>query len=125
VEPVACDVLAQKYFRKAGVPTALKARRRGRASDSCGARRPEGSETRGENRQEVFDRLAGHLAYWAGRAAISIRGRCVRLQDELAYMLATQKAAPNSPQWFNTGLHWATASMAKPGSLLFDHRPAG
>jgi ribonucleoside-diphosphate reductase alpha chain len=22
-------------------------------------------------------------------------------------MLATQRAAPNSPQWFNTGLHWA------------------
>ncbi|MGN6551625.1 MAG: vitamin B12-dependent ribonucleotide reductase, partial [Pararhizobium sp.] len=27
--------------------------------------------------------------------------------DELAYMLATQRVAPNSPQWFNTGLHWA------------------
>src|SRR5262249_6239094 len=27
--------------------------------------------------------------------------------DEMCYMLAAQMGAPNSPQWFNTGLHWA------------------
>ena len=44
----------------------------------------------------------------AGRAAISTRRKTPRpFSDELRYMLARQMAAPNSPQWFNTGLHWA------------------
>ena len=28
-------------------------------------------------------------------------------EEEIAFMLIHQFAAPNSPQWFNTGLNWA------------------
>ena len=62
---VACDVLAQKYFRKAGVPTALKAIPEDGVPEFLWRCEAEGSETRGENSaKEVFNRLAGTWAYW-------------------------------------------------------------
>jgi ribonucleoside-diphosphate reductase alpha chain len=115
---VAADILAQKYFRKAGVPARLKKVEensvpsflwRSVADQDALAQLPEderyGSET---DARQVFDRLSGTWTYWGwkgGYFATEDDARAFR--DELAYMLATQRVAPNSPQWFNTGLHWA------------------
>ena len=115
---VATDVLAQKYFRKAGVPARLKKVEenavpsflwRSVADEAALAALPEaerfGSET---DARQVFDRLAGTWTYWGWKGGyFSSEDDARAFYDELRYMLATQKAAPNSPQWFNTGLHWA------------------
>ncbi|MEI7791552.1 MAG: vitamin B12-dependent ribonucleotide reductase, partial [Alphaproteobacteria bacterium] len=108
---VAADVLAQKYFRKAGVPKTLKPVaeegvpeflwKRAAAKDT--------KETTGEkSAKQVFDRLAGTWAYWGWKGGYFDGEADARaFYDELCHMLASQKCAPNSPQWFNTGLHWA------------------
>jgi ribonucleoside-diphosphate reductase alpha chain len=115
---VATDVLAQKYFRKAGVPARLKKIEennvpsflwRSVADEAELAKLPEneryGSET---DARQVFDRLAGTWTYWGWKGGYFKSEDDARaFRDELAYMLATQRVAPNSPQWFNTGLHWA------------------
>jgi ribonucleoside-diphosphate reductase alpha chain len=115
---VATDVLAQKYFRKAGVPARLKKVEendvpsflwRSVPDEAALAALPEaeryGSET---DARQVFDRLAGTWAYWGWKGGYFDGEEDARaFRDELAYMLATQRVAPNSPQWFNTGLHWA------------------
>ncbi|MDE2011320.1 MAG: vitamin B12-dependent ribonucleotide reductase [Alphaproteobacteria bacterium] len=111
---VACDVLAQKYFRKAGVPVALKAVPEEGVPEWLWRHKPdeaEGSEpkTRGENSaKEVFNRLAGTWTYWGWKGGYFDGEADARtFYDELCHMLAAQKVAPNSPQWFNTGLNWA------------------
>ncbi|MER8706896.1 vitamin B12-dependent ribonucleotide reductase [Mesorhizobium sp. M1088] len=115
---VAADILAQKYFRKAGVPARLKKVEetqvpsflwRSVADEVELAKLPEaeryGSET---DARQVFDRLAGTWTYWGWKGGYFKSEEDARaFRDELAYMLATQRVAPNSPQWFNTGLHWA------------------
>ena len=108
---VASDVIAQKYFRKAGVP--LKSRRVAEkgvpeflwrsvpANDNTGF-------TGEISARQVFDRLAGAWAYWGWKGGYFSTEEDARAYfDEMRFMLATQRAAPNSPQWFNTGLHWA------------------
>ncbi|MFP4405494.1 vitamin B12-dependent ribonucleotide reductase [Rhodosalinus sp.] len=108
---VASDVIAQKYFRKAGVPNRLKpVREKGvpeflwrsvPADDNDGF----GGET---SARQVFDRLAGAWTYWGWKGGyFSTEEDARAYYDEMRHMLATQRAAPNSPQWFNTGLHWA------------------
>ena len=58
--------------------------------------------------QQVFDRLAGCWTYWGWKGGYFSSEEDARaFSDELRYMLAKQMVAPNSPQWFNTGLHWA------------------
>jgi len=58
--------------------------------------------------KQVFDRLAGTWTYWGWKGGYFDSEADARaFFDELRYMLAMQMAAPNSPQWFNTGLHWA------------------
>jgi len=115
---VATDILAQKYFRKAGVPAALKRVEetsmpswlwRSVADDEALAALPEKARVMGEkSSKQVFDRLAGTWTYWGWKGGYFDGEEDARaFHDELAYMLATQKCAPNSPQWFNTGLHWA------------------
>ncbi|MFO0991945.1 MAG: vitamin B12-dependent ribonucleotide reductase [Hyphomicrobiales bacterium] len=115
---VACDILAQKYFRKAGVPTALKRVEeetvpswlwRSAGDDEALAAIPEAQRYSGErNSKQVFDRLAGTWTYWGWKGGYFDTENDARaFYDELCFMLATQKCAPNSPQWFNTGLHWA------------------
>jgi ribonucleoside-diphosphate reductase alpha chain len=106
---VACDVLAQKYFRKAGVPAALEPVAQDGVPSWLWRRKGVGTETTGENSaKQVFDRLAGTWAYWGWKGGYFDTETDARaFHDELCFMLATQKAAPNSPQWFNTGLHWA------------------
>jgi ribonucleoside-diphosphate reductase alpha chain len=115
---VAADVLAQKYFRKAGVPTCLKRVEeetvpswlwRSTADEEALAALPEKERTTGEHSsKQVFERLAGTWTYWGWKGGYFDSEADARaFFDELVYMLAMQMAAPNSPQWFNTGLHWA------------------
>ncbi|MEQ9520232.1 MAG: vitamin B12-dependent ribonucleotide reductase [Parvibaculum sp.] len=115
---VASDIIAQKYFRKAGVPAALRPVKEDDVPTWLWAH--EADATRLDDlpqaerfgpemdARQVFDRLAGTWTYWGWKggyfdAEVDARA----FYDELRFMLATQIAAPNSPQWFNTGLHWA------------------
>ncbi|UWR23779.1 vitamin B12-dependent ribonucleotide reductase [Sulfitobacter sp. S190] len=107
---VASDVIAQKYFRKAGVPSEMvKVREKGVPEFLWRSEPAEGAEIGGEtSSKQVFDRLAGAWAYWGWKGGyFSTEEDARTYYDEMRYMLATQRAAPNSPQWFNTGLHWA------------------
>ncbi|RBW57819.1 vitamin B12-dependent ribonucleotide reductase [Ruegeria sp. A3M17] len=107
---VASDVIAQKYFRKAGVPTKLKKVKEKDVPEFLWRSVPaDGAEFDGEtSSKQVFDRLAGAWAYWGWKGGYFSTEEDARAYfDEMRYMLATQRAAPNSPQWFNTGLHWA------------------
>ena len=115
---VACDILAQKYFRKRGVP--LKARRveednvpswlwRAEPDHEAMADIAEEERFIGEtSAKQVFHRLAGTWAYWGWKGGYFDAEEDARAYyDEMRFMLARQMAAPNSPQWFNTGLNWA------------------
>ena len=115
---VATDILAQKYFRKAGVPAALKRVEensipswlwRSVADEAALEGIPEKQRIVGEmSSKQVFNRLAGTWTYWGWKGGYFTAEEDARaFYDELCFMLATQKCAPNSPQWFNTGLHWA------------------
>ncbi|MEM6824622.1 MAG: vitamin B12-dependent ribonucleotide reductase [Pseudomonadota bacterium] len=115
---VASDVIAQKYFRKAGVPSRRKRVRekgvpqflwRSVADEAALADLPEDARYVGEtSSKQVFDRLAGAWTYWGWKGGYFSSEEDARAYfDEMRHMLATQRAAPNSPQWFNTGLHWA------------------
>ncbi len=115
---VACDILAQKYFRRAGVPSLLKPvdednvpdwLRRHVANDTKPKRRKKLFKYGGEtDARQVFDRLAGCWTYWGWKGGyFNAENDARNFYDELRFMLAAQIAAPNSPQWFNTGLHWA------------------
>ncbi|HEY1631915.1 MAG TPA: vitamin B12-dependent ribonucleotide reductase [Rhizomicrobium sp.] len=106
---VASDVLAQKYFRKAGVPAKLKAVPEEGVPSWLWRRCADGAEIVGEaSAKQVFDRMAGTWTYWGWKGGyFDTESDARAFFDEMCFMLATQKAAPNSPQWFNTGLHWA------------------
>ncbi len=107
---VASDVIAQKYFRKAGVPSAVtKVKEKGVPEFLWRAVPADGATFGGEtSAKQVFDRLAGAWAYWGWKGGYFTAEADARAYyDEMRYMLAAQFAAPNSPQWFNTGLHWA------------------
>ncbi|HHX90574.1 MAG TPA: vitamin B12-dependent ribonucleotide reductase [Paracoccus sp.] len=115
---VASDVIAQKYFRKAGVPARLKKVAeegvpeflwRSVADEAALAELPEAARFGGEtSARQVFDRLAGAWAWWGWKGGYFAAESDARAYfDEMRFMLAAQMAAPNSPQWFNTGLHWA------------------
>ena len=115
---VASDVLAQKYFRKAGVAARLKKVEeetvpswlwRSVPDTEALATLPESERYISElSAKQVFDRLAGCWTYWGWKGGYFTSEEDARaFSDELRYMLAKQMVAPNSPQWFNTGLHWA------------------
>ena len=115
---VAVDVLAQKYFRKAGVPRALKKIEensvpsflwRSIPDEQALSSLPEKERFGGEtSAAQVFDRLAGAWTYWGWKGGyFDTEADAQAFLDEMRFMLARQMAAPNSPQWFNTGLHWA------------------
>jgi len=107
---VASDVIAQKYFRKAGVPSKLqKVEEENVPEFLWRSEAATGAEIGGEtSSKQVFDRLAGAWAYWGWKGGYFTTEEDARAYyDEMRHMLATQRAAPNSPQWFNTGLHWA------------------
>ena len=115
---VATDIIAQKYFRKAGVPVALKkvaekgvpAWLQKSVPDTQALKSlPEEERfTHEVDSRQVFHRLAGCWTYWGWKYEyFDSEADAKVFYDELAYMLANQMAAPNSPQWFNTGLNWA------------------
>jgi len=107
---VASDVLAQKYFRKAGVPSDTKAVKESGMPSFLRRHVPTDDATFGgeTSAKQVFDRLAGAWAYWGWKGGyFSTEEDANAYFDEMRYMLASQRAAPNSPQWFNTGLHWS------------------
>src|SRR5690554_4735799 len=115
---VASDILAQKYFRKRGVPRSLRRVEeegvpaflwRSQPDEKALAKLPLEERMGGEtSAKQVFDRLAGTWAYWGWKGGyFDSEKDAAAFFDEVRFMLATQVAAPNSPQWFNTGLHWA------------------
>ncbi len=115
---VASDIIAQKYFRKAGVPACLKAVPednipkwlwRHEADLEALGKLPEDQRYGPEkSAKQVFDRLAGTWTYWGFKGGyFDNESDAQSFYDELCHMLAAQMCAPNSPQWFNTGLHWA------------------
>ena len=108
---VAVDIMAQKYFRKTGVAAERRAVPEDGVPEWLWRSEPApgadgaGGET---DARQVFDRLAGTWAYWGWKHGyFDGEEDASAFRDELAHMMATQRAAPNSPQWFNTGLHWA------------------
>jgi ribonucleotide reductase alpha subunit len=107
---VATDILAQKYFRKAGVPDKTVRVPEDGVPEWLWRSEPAddakfGSES---DARQVFNRLAGCWTYWGfkhGYFDSEFEARAY--YDEMCAMLARQIGAVNSPQWFNTGLHWA------------------
>ncbi len=115
---VATDIIAQKYFRKAGVPKLLKKVKEksipswlqpSKADTERLEQLPERERYSSEtDARQVFHRLAGNWTYWGWQANyFDTEEDAKAFYDELVFMLAKQMAAPNSPQWFNTGLNWA------------------
>lgn len=87
---IATDIIAHKYFRKAGVP------------------RPDGTTGGEHDAREVFHRLAHTWRVWGERVGyFDGEEDAQAFYDEMCAMLARQMGAPNSPQWFNTGLYEA------------------
>ncbi len=140
---VATDILAQKYFRKAGVP-ADKAHlwKRELHVDALDFDAPSNDESPIANHEslsedssletrqsslshevdsrQVFHRLAGCWRHWGEKFGYFDAPEDARaFYDELLFMLAKQIAAPNSPQWFNTGLHFAYGIDGPPQGHYF------
>ncbi|MDP3831425.1 MAG: vitamin B12-dependent ribonucleotide reductase [Ignavibacteriaceae bacterium] len=115
---VATDIIAQKYFRRAGVPKLLKKVEEEGIPDWLQASVPDHDNLNKLSEKErygaekdariVFHRLAGCWTYWGYKADYFDSDEDAKaFYDELLFMFANQMAAPNSPQWFNTGLNWA------------------
>jgi ribonucleoside-diphosphate reductase alpha chain len=115
---VAVDVLAQKYCRKAGVPKAVRPVDEPdvpkwlwrSVADQAALEEVPRNEQFGPERdaRQVFNRLAGCWTYWGWKHGyFDSEDDALTYHDEMCAMLALQVGAPNSPQWFNTGLHWA------------------
>ncbi len=99
---VATDIIAQKYFRKAGVPQYDAS---GKPKLNADGSPMLGHET---SAKQIVHRLCGTWRYWGERYGyFASAGDAQIFYDELVVMLLRQMAAPNSPQWFNTGLQWA------------------
>jgi len=99
---VATDIMVSKYFRKAGVPQYDEA---GNPLLDEHGQPVLGSE---RSAKQVINRLAGTWRFWGEQNGYFASDEDAAIfEDELKYMLVHQMAAPNSPQWFNTGLHWA------------------
>lgn len=139
---MAATILAHKYLRKSGVPlhqgmlkkypsylqnnnnngyhlpdilqrSTLEKKNTPYPSDYFGA------ET---SAKQVFHRLAGCWAYEGAKAKyFSDADAALTFYNEIYYMLAAQIAAPNSPQWFNTGLWWAYGIEGNGGAFRSSH----
>ena len=115
---MATDIISQKYFRKTGIPAALThvaepdvpswLQRGAPDEEALDQLKPEERVRGEEDSRDVFDRMAGCWTYWGFKHGYFDSAHDANAyRDEMAYMLAHQITAPNSPQWFNTGLHWA------------------
>jgi ribonucleoside-diphosphate reductase alpha chain len=97
---VAADIMVSKYFRKAGVPQFDDEGDKVLDDDGMVVLGPERSA------RQVIDRLASTWRWWGEESGYFASAEDAQIfEDELAYMLLHQMAAPNSPQWFNTGLN--------------------
>ncbi len=99
---LATDIMVSKYFRKAGVPQT--------GDDGAVLKDEDGRVVTGPERstRQVIHRLAGCWRYWGEtHGYFDTAEDAQAFYDELCHMLLNQMAAPNSPQWFNTGLNWA------------------
>ena len=99
---VASDIMVSKYFRKAGVPQV--------DDDGNPVLDDDGTPVLGaeQSSKQVFDRLTQTWRWWGETHGYFASAEDAQaFEDELKYMLATQMAAPNSPQWFNTGIFHA------------------
>jgi len=115
---VATDILAQKYFRKAGIPKFLKKVNEENIPEWLQRSTPDEEKlknipqeerySRESSVKQVVHRLAGTWTYWSFKYNyFSTEEDALIFYQEISHMLLNQMAAPNSPQWFNTGLHWA------------------
>ena len=118
-------VCAQKYLRKAGVPKHLRnvpeegvpvwlqrSEPDHERLQTLEAADRMGGETDG---RQLFRRLAGTWTYWGWKYGYFASEADARAYfDEMCYLIASQRSAPNSPQWFNTGLHWAYGISGPP-----------
>jgi len=107
---VATDIIAQKYFRKAGVPSAMVGVEEPDIPQWLWRSEPANGATFGPetDARQVFHRLAGTWTYWGYKYGyFNTENDAKVYYEEMCAMLARQIGAPNSPQWFNTGLHWA------------------
>ena len=94
---VATDILAQKYFRKAMVP------------------QPDGTTGSEKSIKQVAHRMANCWKDWGSRYGYFASPKDADIfYDEIVYTITGQLAAPNSPQWFNTGLHTSYGITGKP-----------
>ena len=130
---VATDILAQKYFRKRDVAARLRRVPEADVPDWLWRREPDEAAIKDLPRAErsggehdarqVFDRLVGCWTYWGWKHGYFDDEESAKAYyDDMRYMLAHQMAAPNSPQWFNTGLYWAYGIVGPTGGHYFcDH----
>jgi ribonucleoside-diphosphate reductase alpha chain len=94
---IATDILAQKYFRKAGVP------------------QPDGSLGRETSAKQVAHRLANCWKVWGEKYGYFSTAKDAQVfYEELVYSILNQMCVPNSPQWFNTGLYESYGIKGKP-----------
>ena len=94
---IATDIIAQKYFRKAGVP------------------QPDGSLGRETSAKQVAHRMANCWRVWGERYGYFASTEDAQVfYEELVYSILNQACVPNSPQWFNTGLHESYGIKGKP-----------
>ncbi|HEY0679156.1 MAG TPA: vitamin B12-dependent ribonucleotide reductase [Chitinophagaceae bacterium] len=94
---IATDILAQKYFRKAGVP------------------QPDGSLGRETSAKQVAHRMANCWRVWGERYGYFASEQDAQVfYEELVYSILNQMCVPNSPQWFNTGLNESYGIKGKP-----------
>ncbi|MCH7807567.1 MAG: vitamin B12-dependent ribonucleotide reductase, partial [Proteobacteria bacterium] len=127
---VAVDIIAQKYFRKVGVPSRLERKlEEGVPEWICPSVPDEKAMSKftqsekfgGEqDSRQVFRRLAGCWTYWGWKSGCFSDEEAARnYYFEMCYFLAGQLGAPNSPQWFNTGLNWAYGIEGPPQGHYF------
>ncbi len=99
---IATDILAQKYFRKAGVP------------------QPDGSLGRETSAKQVAHRMANCWKVWGERYGYFNSAKDAQVfYEELVYCILNQACVPNSPQWFNTGLYESYGITGKPQGHYF------
>src|SRR6201995_2049916 len=99
---VATDILAQKYFSKAMVP------------------QPDGTTGSEKSIKQVAHRMANCWKDWGMRYGYFATASDAEIfYDEIVYTIVGQLAAPNSPQWFNTGLHTSYGITGKPQGHYF------
>lgn len=106
---VATDVMVQKYFRKKG---ALQYDKEGKQIFDEFGKAVLGSEV---SVRQIVKRVAGCWRHWGEKFGYFATPEDAQaFEDEMLYMLVHQMGSPNSPQWFNTGLHWAYGISGPP-----------